>query len=422
MAAASAGDVMALEAENERLRRRNAELESPTAVRVGRAARTTGAVILVIIGALCLTLAVPAIWARNQVLNTDRYVATMEPLATNPDVQAAVEAAVNRQIAARLDIGALVDEALPPQAARLKAPIENAVSGLISTIVHRAVTSEAFATLWTAANRTAHDSLVGILTGEDQGKVVTVSNGAVLLNLGPIIEAVKARLVAAGLTVAAQIPAVGATIEIARLQGVDKAQKAVRTLNTLANWLPWIGLVAFAGAIALARGRRRQTLMWAALGTAIGLLLLRIGLVVVRGIYLDQMPTDVMSPQASAYVFDTVTRFLRDGIRLVFIIALVVAAVAILLGRRAALARGGRRVGEAAGRSWSSLSSGPVGDTVAHHTLAVGGGILAVGALVLVLWENPSGLVVLVIGLIVALLLVAVWGMAQGVGRQRPAG
>jgi hypothetical protein len=288
--------------------------------------------------------------------------------------------------------------------------------------VHRAVTSEAFVTLWTAANRTAHDSLVGILTGEEQGKVVTVSNGAVLLNLGPIIEAVKARLVAAGLTVAAQIPAVGATIEIARIQGVDKAQQAVRMLNTLASWLPWIGLAAFAGAIALARGRRRKTLLWAALGTAIGLVLLRIGLVVLRGVYLDQMPTDVMSPQASAYVFDTVTRFLRDGIRLVFVIALLVALIAVLLGRRAAIARAGGRVATAARRSWSSLSNGSVGATVARHTLAVGGAVVAVGALVLVLWENPSGLVVLVIAVIVALLLVAVWGMAQGVGRQRPAG
>ncbi len=313
-------DVAALEAEIERLRRRNAELESPTAVRARHAARTTAVVILTIIGALCLTLAVPAVWARNQVLDTDRYVTTMEPLASNADVQASVEAAVNRQIAARLDIGAYVDQALqalPPQAARLKAPIESGVSGLIGTAVHKAVTSDAFVTLWTAANRAGHAALVSLLTGEDQGTAVTVSsNGAVVLNLGPIIEQVKVRLVAAGLGIAQNIPTVGATIEIAQLQGVDKAQQVVRWLNTAANWLPWIGLVVLAGAVALARGRRRRALLWAALSTAIGLLLLRIALVVLREVYLDQMPTDVITPQASAYIFDTVTRFLRDGIRL----------------------------------------------------------------------------------------------------------
>lgn len=406
-------DVAALEAEIERLRRRNAELESPTAVKARRFGRSLAVVVLTIIGALCLTLAVPAIWARNQVLNTDRYVATMEPLATNADVQASVEAAINRQIAARLDIGAFVEEALPPEAARLQAPIESAVSGLISTAVHRAVTSDAFATLWTAANRTAHTQLVGILTGEDEGKAVTVENGAVLLNLAPVIEQVKARLVAAGLGIAANIPAVGATIEIARLEGVDRAQQAVRWLDTLATWLPWLGLLFLVGAVALARGRRRRALLWAALSTAIGLLVLRIALVLLREVYLDRMPTEVMSPQASAYVFDTATRFLRDGIRLVFIVALVVAAIAVLLGHRAGLAKVGHRVADGARGAWESVSRGPIGAGVAEHAKVVAGSVLAVGALVLVLWENPTGLVVLVTAIVVALLLAAVWALAH---------
>ena len=410
-------DVAALEAEIERLRRRNAELESPTAVRARHAARTTAVVILTIIGALCLTLAVPAIWARNQVLDTDRYVTTMEPLASNPDVQVSVEAAVNREIAARLDIGAFVDQALqalPPQAARLKAPIESGVSGLISTAVHKAVTSDAFVTLWTAANRAGHAALVSLLTGENQGTAVTVSsNGAVVLNLGPIIEQVKTRLVAAGLGIAQNIPTVGATIEIAQLQGVDKAQQVVRWLNTAANWLPWIGLVALAGAVALARGRRRRALLWAALSTAIGLLLLRIALVVLREVYLDQMPTDVITPQASAYIFDTVTRFLRDGIRLVFIVALLVALIAVLLGHRAAIGRGAGRVTRAGRSAWDSLRNGPVGAAVAEHARVAAGAVVAVGALVLVLWNNPTGLVVLLTAIVVALLLAAVWAMAH---------
>ena len=410
-------DVAALQGEIEQLRRRNAELESPTAVRVRHAARTTAVVILTILGALCLTLAVPAVWARNQVLDTDRYVTNMEPLASNADVQASVETAVNQQIAARLDIGAFVDQALqalPPQAARLKAPIESGVSGLIGTAVHKAVTSDAFVTLWTAANRAGHNALVSLLTGEDQGKAVTVSsNGAVMLNLGPIIEQVKARLVTAGLGIAQNIPTVGATIEIARLQGVDRAQQVVRWLNTLANWLPWIGLVLLAGAVALARGRRRRALLWAALSTAIGMVLLRLALVVLREVYLDQMPTDVVTPQASAYIFDTVTRFLRDGIRLIFIVALVVALIAVLLGQRALLARAGGGVTTATRGAWDSLRNGPVGAAVADHTAVAAGAVVALGALVLVLWSNPTGLVVLVIAIIVALLLAAVYAMSH---------
>lgn len=410
-------DVAALEAEIERLRRRNAELESPTAVRARHAARTTLVVILTIIGALCLTLAVPAIWARNQVLDTDRYVTTMEPLASNPDVQVSVEAAVNREIAARLDINAFVDQALaalPPQAARLKAPIESGVSGLISTAVHKAVTSDAFVTLWTAANRAGHAALVSLLTGENQGTAVTVSStGAVVLNLGPIIAQVKTRLVAAGLGIAQNIPTVGATIEIAQIQGVDRAQQVVRWLNTAANWLPWVGLVLLAGAVALARGRRRRALLWAALSTAIGLLLLRLALVILREVYLGQMPTDVITPQASAYLFDTVTRFLIDGIRLMFIIALLVAGIAALLGHRAALARAGRWVSRISGNAWHSLNQGPVGIAVREHARVAAGVVVGVGMLVLVLWNNPTGIVVLLIAIVVALLLAAVWGMAH---------
>jgi hypothetical protein len=409
----STKDVAALEAEVERLRRRNAELESPKSVRVRHAVRSTFVVILTIIAALCLTLAVPAVWARNQVLNTDRYVATMQPLASNADVQASVEAAVNREIAARVDIPALVGQTLPPELARLKAPIESAVSGLIGTVVHKAVTSDAFVSLWTNVNRSAHASLVGILTGQTEGQVVTASGNTLSLDLGPIVEQVKTRLVAAGLGVAASIPTVNTSIQIAQLQGLERTQQLVRWLDTTADWLPWIGLLALAGAVALAKGRRLKTLMWGALGTAIGLLVLRIGLVFGREIYLTRMQSTNMSQQTASYLFDTVTRYLVDGIRLVFIISLVVAGLAILLGRRDALARGGRWVSRTSRNAWDALDEGSVGETVRAHTAVAAGVVVAAGTLVLVIWSNPTGLVVLVTAIVVVLLLVAVWAMAH---------
>ena len=107
------------------------------------------------------------------------------------------------------------------------------------------------------------------------------------------------------------------------------------------------------------------------------------------------------------------TRFLRDGIRLIFILALVVALIAVLLGQRAAIGRGAGRATRAGRSAWDSLRDGPVGAAVAEHARAAAGAVVAVGALVLVLWSNPTGLVVLVIGIVVALLLAAVWAMAH---------
>ena len=90
----------------------------------------------------------------------------------------------------------------------------------------------------------------------------------------------------AGLTVANHIPAVGATIEIAQVKGVEKVRKVVRLLNTLADWLPWIGLVLIAAAIALAR-RHRRTFIISMLGVAAGMILIGFGLLIGRHFYLN---------------------------------------------------------------------------------------------------------------------------------------
>jgi hypothetical protein len=52
--------------------------------------RTVVAVLLIVLGCVLAPLAGVAVWARNQVTNTDRYVATVAPLASDPAIQNAV--------------------------------------------------------------------------------------------------------------------------------------------------------------------------------------------------------------------------------------------------------------------------------------------------------------------------------------------
>lgn len=406
-------DAEALQREVADLRGRNAELEAihdaSPAQRAGRIARSSAAAILIVVGVLCFTLAPLAIWGRNLVLNTDRYVATLKPVASNPGVQDAIIRAVDNQVSSHIDIKSYISEVLPPRAAQaLGPPLQSAATGLVNTVTTRFVQSDAFQTLWVEINRAAHESLKHILTGTIPANAVLKTNGSKLeLDLSALVDKVKAQLVAAGLTVASKVPSVGATIEIAQLQGLDKARKATRALNTIANWLPWIGLVLVAGGIATAR-KRRRALISTALGVGVGMIVIGIGLLIARHIYLNAVPTDQLPRSTAQFLFDTMVRFLRLGIRLVLLVALLVALGAWVSGpSRSAVAT--RRVVSSIPQTLGrKLDTGPVGPFVASHAMALRVAVVALAFLLLILIDSVSVAAVITLAVIVLLLLLVI--------------
>ena len=87
--------------------------------------RTPVVALLITVAALLAPLAIVATWARDQVGDTDRYVETVSPLATDPAVQDALVARITNEIFKRLDVRALTQETvdalqaqgLPPRVA-----------------------------------------------------------------------------------------------------------------------------------------------------------------------------------------------------------------------------------------------------------------------------------------------------------------
>src|SRR5215218_11303774 len=66
--------------------------------------------LLVAVAALLAPLSVLATWASGQIQDTDRYLATVAPLAADPDVQEAVAARMEQVIFSYLDLGEAMDE------------------------------------------------------------------------------------------------------------------------------------------------------------------------------------------------------------------------------------------------------------------------------------------------------------------------
>ncbi len=269
------------------------------------------ALALIVLGTLVAPLAAVAVWARNQVLDTNTYVSTVAPLASSTAIQSAVGSRVSN---------ALVSRGVGPRA---RQEASQAVSAMLA--------SDQFAQLWKEANRLAHEQVVAVLEGEGATRV---RDGQVVLDLTAVAQRVYATLHRKDPRTfpAKTLPRGGLSFEIFASQDLTKARRVVHGLDRLALLLPILALVLLALAVLVA-WQRRITLSRAGLGLAIGLALLLAGLGVARHAYLNAVDSVVPRDAAADFV-DVLLRLLRNWARYGVVAGVLVAVAAGLSGRR----------------------------------------------------------------------------------------
>ena len=80
--------------------------------------RTVVAALLLVLACLLAPLSLVAVWTRNQLTDTDRYVATVTPLARDPAIQDAIADQITAQVFTYLDVRGLTTQALDALAER----------------------------------------------------------------------------------------------------------------------------------------------------------------------------------------------------------------------------------------------------------------------------------------------------------------
>ncbi|MFF0480346.1 hypothetical protein [Streptomyces sp. NPDC004435] len=385
--------------------------------------------LLVILGCVLVPLGLVAAWTADILGDTDRYVQTVTPLASDPDVQAAVANRVTGAVMEHVDLPALLEGVAPDERplvekalGKLGGSLESALSSFVHDRAQDVVASPAFETIWTDANRAIHTSLDRALTGDEDG-AVKIETDSVTIDLAPVIERVKERLIDGGLTVASNIPEIHTDFTVLRSDDIGKAKTGFALLQSLGLWLPVIAVLCVAGGVLLAV-RRRRALVAAALGFALAALVLGIALTVFRTVYLNALPASV-SPAAAGSVYDTLVRFLRTSVRVCAVLGVLVALAAWLSGpsRPAVLVRGLWHSGIAATRSTADRAGmrlGPVGGFVRRYRTWIAWILVAGAALAFVLWPHPTGWVV--IGLALALLFALAVTDFLGEGEDEKAG
>ena len=391
--------------------------------------RTPVATLLIVLGCLLAPVSVLGVWTANQVSNTDRYVATVEPLIHDPAIQNALTDKITLQITRRLNVVGYANQAASSLNSRfprvstliraLAGSLASGIDGFIHTQVHKIVTSSAVANAWVQVNRVAHAQIVKVLSGQG-GSAISTSNGQVILDLAPFINIVKQDLVKRGLSIVSKLPPIHVTFALFSSRTLVQAQTLYRLIHTLKWVLPFLSLVLIGLGVYIARSHRRA-LIGAGLGFAGAMVLLGALLAIFRTVYLNSVPNSILPSDAAAAAYDIMVRFIKEGLRVLLVVGLVVAIGAFFFGpsitarkTRGAFVSGLRWIRETG--EHAGLRTGPVGRWTYAHRVGLRIGVTALMALILIFSGQPTGLTVLTLAIVLVVLL----GLIELIGK-RPA-
>ena len=275
---------------------------------------------LIALACLLAPLGALSTWATYGLGDSDRYEATVAPLAADADVRDAVAAGVSD--------GILREVHVRP---RLQGPVNHYVRDAVLSFTE----TEAYRTAWETANMAAHDAVMRALRDDRAG--------AVTVDLAPVTERVKRRLAADHMPLADRIPVEHTEVTVLGAADLARLRKGFHVLEVAGFWLP-VAAVAFAAVGVVLAVRRRRAVLATGIGTALGAALLAAAVAVGRGLTLAGLP-DGVSRTAAGAVYDALTETLRFVSWLLLAAGLTVALTAALAGaytrhRRAADAPG----------------------------------------------------------------------------------
>jgi hypothetical protein len=411
---------------------------------------------------LSILVASIGVWAHNVLLNTDKFMETVEPALEEPALYAALGDRISTQVLEALDLetriatslaqlddflfGALIDalevgdrgQAIlngfdRPSLEDLAPTVASGLEERITTRIDNFVNSPELRARIPDLARRAHEATVALVRGEfTEIPNVSVQDGEVILNLIPIIgEAIRTALpdlngLGPDITlpdrfseraaearqqleaaVGAQLPEDFGQLTVMSEARLTEVQDGVVMLDRMMWGLVALAVILLIVTLVVSRTRRRTTIQLA-IGVLVGLLLAEATLRWVEGQIVDSI-VDLDTGAAASEIIGDVLSGLRQGAVLVGVVALVLGFAAYLSGRPA----WAMRVKDETARLTAQTSGGSVADrwVASRYDLIRGVGVGT--ALIAVFLLGITLVGVLVVGAVLALFIWAISEMRK---------
>jgi hypothetical protein len=233
---------------------------------------------LITVGSVLALLAIFALWANRQLLDTDNWTDTSTQLLEDDEIRGQLAIFMVDELYANVDVQAELAQAAPPRLQALAGPAAGALRNLGVQGADELLARPRAQAAWEEANRRAHKRLLQIVE-DGGGGAVSTGGGNVTLDLKQLLETISTQLGVGG-RVVAKLPADAAQLTVLKSNELELAQDGVRVLKALAIILVVLALGLMALGVYLARGWRREALR----ACGIGLILAGAGALVARSL------------------------------------------------------------------------------------------------------------------------------------------
>lgn len=283
---------------------------------------------LIILASLSVMGAVAARYARDDILNTDRFVSIAGPLPSNPKVSLALTSFTTNALFNAAHAEDRIRNILPSKLAPLSGPLATVAQEKIASSTNKFVQTDTFRTIWTGGILLAHNNILKVADSKSgdlsQSKVIgEVNLGALLAAVRQLAGIDQSMLTDSNSDKTSQI-------KVDIRQSVESLRHTVSAIRTGAYVLPFAALALFSLGMLAAYDRRRALLVSGLSVMAVGFTLL-ILFKMYSGYLLGTISSSLYR-DAAAVIYEAFYSDLRLRIELAVAVAILVSAMALLFG------------------------------------------------------------------------------------------
>lgn len=287
--------------------------------------RTSSAFLLVVVATVVAPFVIATAWLSTHVEDQQEYVATVAPLAEDPEVRRVLaDAAASAAVAA-------LQEYVP-------IGLPDTVSRWARAAAGEVVESPDFPAFWRQANEDLHRDVLNLLEDPDASP-----DGSLTVDASPLLAQVLLVLEDRGIPVAV-LPALPLDVAVAPRSRVIEAAPTYRAADRVAGWLPVVWLVVVGLAVLVAAGWRGRVRVagLALVGVAVAAGLVRLAADPVGDLVADRV--EASQQELALLMVDAVTGSLApyaQGFLLALPVGLVLFALSLWPRRRGEYANSG---------------------------------------------------------------------------------